>query len=126
MKPTTLEEALSMVPTHWLLIPGVDVPRKGGDEIRVESRREWLPVEDMLWDFERAYEHGVIARRPIPQDVREAEALWYLQNTLTLTMKDEPLRAWMVVLRSLTNEQFAKIKTKFPCPLMQWILAGKP
>lgn len=82
MKPTTLAEALSVVPTHWLLIPGVDVPRKGGDEIRVESRREWLPVEDMLWDFERAYEHGVIARRSIPQDVRESAAWWLLYNTL--------------------------------------------
>lgn len=69
MKPTTLEEALSMVPTHWPLTPGVDVWRIG-DEYYDDGETGWVGVGST----KGVVTSGYPARRPIPQDVREAVA----------------------------------------------------
>lgn len=78
MKPTTLAEALSMVPTHWPLTPGVDVWQDGD---------EFFDIVDLQWDTIAPPQYtqkvnGIAARRPIPQDVRESAAWWLLYNTL--------------------------------------------
>lgn len=74
MKPTTLEEALKLVPEYILLRPGVDSPNRQGDEYRVESRREWVPAGYIFDDINRKVERGAIIRRPLPTKVREAMA----------------------------------------------------
>lgn len=76
MKPTTLEEALSMVPTHWLLTPGVDVWQDGD-----EYGCDWIKAPS---GFIGVIKPGFSVRRPIPQHVREALAVTALQNN------DEP------------------------------------
>ena len=96
MKPTTLEEALSMVPTHWLLTAGVDVWQEG--DVWHESGMMWR-IEKANRDIGRKV-NIPFAGRPLPQDVRESVAR-------NLLMSDQ---------RGYTMSN----------PLESWILAGKP
>lgn len=85
MKPTTLEEALLMVPTHWLLTPGVDVWQDGDEVLDCDYDKNGLAIPLFvrgslaLGTYLRPDDIG---RRPIPQDVRESAAWWLLYNTL--------------------------------------------
>lgn len=80
-KPTTFEEALLLVPTHWPLMPDVDVWRDG-DERGVGDSYGRVNYEKIMRFNAGAnlpsYETG---RRPIPQDVREKSAVRILYNS---------------------------------------------
>lgn len=82
MKPTTLEESLSMVPTHWPLMPGMDL-YKANDEFRAYDSvwRKIPPIRVGAAIESGDFYYGDI-RRLIPQDVRESAAWWLLYNTL--------------------------------------------
>lgn len=87
MKPTTLEEALLMVPTHWLLTPGVDVWQDGDEEVFCSDYGPYWSdflggVGFEIPERKDALTQPIIARRPIPRDVRESAAWWLLYNTL--------------------------------------------
>ena len=98
MKPTTLEEALSLVPTHWPLTPGVDKWQDGDEYF---SSSVWKRVNIASWVGQDV---GDNCRRPIPQDVRESIAEMILHAARD-TAKDS---AWAEDL------------------LGPWILGGKP
>lgn len=89
--PTTLAEALEMVPEYVMLKPGVDKWREGDEAIDCPSDELINPKYDSLWSkisweligtkqtnrmFHGELEYDVIiaGRRPIPQEVREAMA----------------------------------------------------
>ena len=106
MKPTTLEEALSLVPTHWPLTPDVDI-FKEFDEVLCDG----TPNHGVCWVSAEPHSglpvslDGYFAgRRPIPQDVRESIAEMILHAARD-TAKDS---AWAEDV------------------LGRWILAGKP
>jgi len=85
MKPTTLEEALSMVPTHWPLTTEDYI--QPGDIVYNHHKKRWEEVTKTTYWFAEEANHKIrckdsIARRPIPQDVRESAAWWLLYNTL--------------------------------------------
>lgn len=81
-KPTTFEEALSLVPTHWPLTPDVDI-FKEFDEVLCDG----TPNHGVCWVSAEPHSglpvslDGYFAgRRPIPQEVREQVAIRLLYN----------------------------------------------
>lgn len=100
MKATTLEEALSMVPTHWPLICGLD---KWQCKDRYETDSAIWTIESANKDIGKPVNEST-ACRPIPQDVRESIVEMILHAARD-TAKDS---AWAEDV------------------LGRWILAGKP
>lgn len=104
----TLEEALSLVPTHWPLTPGVDVWQEN-DVHYFNGGCKWEPLIKGKFRIGSGLlgliiDSGDIARRPIPQEVREIIAEMILHASRD-TAKDS---AWAEDV------------------LGRWILAGKP
>lgn len=103
MKPTTLEEALTLVPTHWPLQCGE--PLQTGDETLEFTNADYGEWESDVYPHGHGVGGFTHARRPIPQDVRESAAWWLLYNTLatvspesdgvTLQVSDDPREKWM-------------------------------
>lgn len=85
MQIKTFEDALSLVPEYWPLVPGMDT-WKEGDEYYDDGIRSngWYVVHDYnvshLGSVVDSYDIG---RRPIPKDVALSEARWILYNALT-------------------------------------------
>lgn len=114
MKPTTLEEALLMVPTHWPLTPGVDV-WQDGDEHYFHGGCKWEPIVKGRFRIGSGLlgliiDSVDIARRPIPQDVRESFARILLNGA--------------EIERTGVQAAFGAYAYNFP--FEAWILAGKP
>lgn len=87
MKPTTLEEALAMVPTHWMLSSRRDKWQKGDQYFAHnlpfdDSDDNWVDVGPYHIESIEVVMPDELGRRPIPQDVRESAAWWLLYNTL--------------------------------------------
>lgn len=88
MKPTTLEESLSMVPTHWPLSSRRDKWQKGDQYFAHnlpvdDSDDNWVDVGPYHIESIEVVMPDELGRRAIPQDVRESAAWWLLYNTLT-------------------------------------------
>lgn len=94
MKITTMTEALSLVPEYWPLVPGVDKWRDGDEYFTRNDASGWRKFEhnswQMLGEIGGTISHPV-ARRAIPQSVREAEARWILYSALAAVA---PLAEW--------------------------------
>lgn len=87
MNPTTLEEALSMVPTHWPLSSRRDKWQKGDQYFAHnlpfdDSDDNWVDVGPYHIESIEVVMPDELGRRPIPQDVRESAAWWLLYNSL--------------------------------------------
>lgn len=107
MKPTTLADALSMLPTHWPLMPSDYI--KPGDWVYNNHKKTWQEVTKTTYWFAEETKHQIlcketIARRPMPQDVIERIA----NIMLVMTKTDIP------------------VEENYAFPLESWILAGKP
>lgn len=75
MKIETIEQALALVPTHWMLTPGVDKWALGdrrfvGHPYRIAHN---IIRKELRYLGQKLEEHEA-GDRPIPQSVREAEA----------------------------------------------------
>lgn len=85
MKPTTLEQALKLVPEYVLLRPGVDVWRDGDEKYWDEMG--WAEPQPLTIIGKKVQDVG---RRPIPAEVREAMA-WWIIFTAELDRRTIPL-----------------------------------
>lgn len=76
----TLQEALTLVPTYWPLVPGMDKWKEGDEYRLIGGDLGWRPGDytDLTGAISGKYE----ARRFIPQSVREAEAIWAIISQL--------------------------------------------
>lgn len=145
MKPTTLEEALSMVPTHWPLTPKQE-KLQIGDEITKGSERITLTPENGIDHIGYVNWREELAMRPIPQDVRESAA-WWLRLTVELEHKCIPMyRVLSIFDEAKADTEWCEDSLSYcfpvisyggiakvikelsagPDPLGRWILAGKP
>lgn len=78
--PSTLAEALPLVPNYWPLIVDEDKWKKG-DEL-FSSTSGWRPVIDG-WLVNTVVTTDIMGRRAIPLEVRTQEARWILFNSMT-------------------------------------------
>lgn len=98
----TLEEALSLVPTHWPLQCGE--PLQTGDETLEFTNADYGEWESDVYPHGHGVGGFTHARRPIPQDVRERVA------RLMVTIVESGI----------------ELEASAAFPLEAWILAGKP
>jgi hypothetical protein len=122
----TLAEALTLVPTHFPLVPGVDKWKEGDESFiqpmnKTKDKAFWLKVGSFcigrIITEERISGHSidmVIARRPIPQSVREAEAYRYLMDGDLHPEYRTP------VIMTISDEGL-KLARKHKHPLLAWV-----
>lgn len=101
MKPTTLEEALSMVPTHWPLSSRRDKWQKGDQYFAHnlpfdDSDDNWVDAGPYHIESIEVVMPDELGRRPIPQDVRESIAQNLLMSDQRGYVMSNPIEAWIL------------------------------
>lgn len=92
-KPKTIEEALQLIPTHIMLRPGVEFSEHNTDE-SLSNHNGWAVCR---WPHKVI--PGEIARRPIPENVRQAMAVHLLQmqqDKDDKIIRSHPFESWLI------------------------------
>lgn len=112
----TLQEALTLVPTHLPLVPGVDKWKKGDEWLKFHTRGYSYPFQWHEMKSEKDYDGHITceARRPVPQSVREAEAYRYLMDGDLHPKHSTP------IINAISNEGL-KLARKHKHPLLSWV-----
>lgn len=105
MNPKTMQEALALVPEYIMLKPGSQW-REGDEELKQSTLgSRWIEpftIRDAMLAYLKIEGHQ-IARRPIPQSVRESEARWILYNSLATV---DPINfGWIFALEAEYDEE---------------------
>lgn len=131
----TLSDCLDLVPKYWPLEPGKDRWIEGDEEaIGDDSGQvDWVTARCVIGDWVL---NPYVARRPIPEAVREAEAWWafvrIVDDDFTAVSYGE--RQWGLDCYLMSEEQIealggvVKIGEMCECgpgALMRWVLENR-